>query len=107
MADDIFVRAADGTGEEQVLLATPANEWGFDWTPDGKYLVGSGQGEVWYLRLSDDGAAQEMPAQRFFVFRDRILVCPRRPQRIAVVQVLLSVGNISRIITIGDGLHQG
>ena len=56
---DIFIRPADGSGEEQVLLATPAGDYGFEWSTDGKYVVGSGQGEIWYLRADEDGGSYE------------------------------------------------
>ena len=36
---DIFRRAADGTGEAQVLVATEANEGAYGWSRDGNYLV--------------------------------------------------------------------
>ncbi len=48
--NDIFVKSADGSGEAEPLLTTPSNEWGYRWSSDGKYLVGSGEGKIWYLQ---------------------------------------------------------
>jgi Tol biopolymer transport system component len=36
---DLFVRNADGTGEEQVLYASPELKVASSWSPDGRYLV--------------------------------------------------------------------
>ena len=36
---DIFIQSADGSGEAKVLVATPHNEFGSDWSDDGKYLI--------------------------------------------------------------------
>jgi len=52
---DVFIQPADGSGEAESLLATPGGEWGFDWSADGKYLVGSGEGKLWYLRAEEGG----------------------------------------------------
>ncbi len=52
---NVFITPADGSGETESLLATQANEWGFDWSADGKYLAGSGQGKLWYLRAEEGG----------------------------------------------------
>ena len=52
---DVFIKPADGSGETESLLATPANEWGFEWSADGKYLAGSGGGKLWYLRAEEGG----------------------------------------------------
>ena len=50
---DVFIKPADGSGEAEPLLATPAGEWGYEWSADGKYLVGSGDGKLWYLRSEE------------------------------------------------------
>ena len=36
---DIYLRRADGGGEEQAVAATSQNEWPSDWSRDGKYLL--------------------------------------------------------------------
>ena len=56
---DVFIKPADGSGEAESLLATPAHEWGFEWSADGKYLVGSGQGKLWYLRAEESTSTFE------------------------------------------------
>ena len=56
---DVFIKPADGSGEAEPLLATPVNEWGYEWSADGKYLVGSGEGKLWYLRAEEGGNGYE------------------------------------------------
>ncbi len=56
---DVFIKPADGSGEAESLLATPAGEWGSEWSADGKYLVGSGSGKLWYLRAEEGGSGYE------------------------------------------------
>ena len=64
---DIFRRAADGTGEARVLVATEANEVVYGWSRDGNYLVysvstaetiftaeGDSNSDIWYLKRKDD-----------------------------------------------------
>jgi WD40-like Beta Propeller Repeat len=36
---DIFMQSADGGGEPKALVATPHNDFGSDWSDDGKYLI--------------------------------------------------------------------
>ena len=61
---DIFVRQADGSGEEKVLAATPRTERLSDWSRDGKYLLyhledpETGD-DLWYLERKEDGSAWE------------------------------------------------
>jgi len=59
---NVFIKPADGRGEAESLLATPAGEWGFEWSADGKYMAGSGGGNLWYLRAeeSDNGYEKVM-----------------------------------------------
>ena len=57
---DIFVKSADGSGEAEPLLATPSNEWGYGWSSDGKYLVGSGDGRIWYLEAKEGASGYEV-----------------------------------------------
>ena len=56
---DVFIKPADGSGEAESLLATPTNEWGYEWSADGKYLAGSGQGKLWYLRAEESASTFE------------------------------------------------
>ncbi len=62
--DDIFLRQADGSGEEQVLAATPRRELLSDWSRDGKYLLyhlndlETGN-DLWYLERNEDGSGWE------------------------------------------------
>ena len=56
---DVFTKPADGSGEAEPLLATPTNKWGFDWSADGKYLVGSGEGKLWYMRSEESASTFE------------------------------------------------
>ena len=61
---DIFLRQADGSGEEQVLAATPRTELLSDWSRDGKYLLYHLQepetaADLWYLERNEDGSGWE------------------------------------------------
>ncbi len=56
---DIFVRAADGSGQAELLLATPINEWETDWSSDGKYVVGDGEPDIWYMQPREGAAGYE------------------------------------------------
>ncbi len=62
--EDIFLRQADGSGEEKVLLATPRYEMLSDWSSDGKYLLYQLQDpetgfDLWYLERNEDGSGWE------------------------------------------------
>ena len=56
---DIFVKSADGSGEAELLLATPSGEFGFGWSSDGKYLVGSGDRDIWYMQAREGASGYE------------------------------------------------
>ena len=60
---EIFLRQADGSGEEQVLAATPRTELLSDWSRDGKYLLYQLHPEIgadlWYLESNEDGSGWE------------------------------------------------
>ena len=56
---DVFIKPADGSGEAEPLLANPGLEFGYEWSADGKYLVGSGGGKLWYLRVDEGGNGYE------------------------------------------------
>ena len=54
---DIFIQSADGSDEPKALVATPHNDFGSDWSDDGKYLIygtcSRGQCDLWYLARKD------------------------------------------------------
>ena len=61
---DILLRQADGSGEEQVLAATPRREALSDWSRDGKYLLYQMESpengfDLWYLERNEDGSGWE------------------------------------------------
>ena len=61
---DIFLRQADGSGEEKILLATPRPESVSDWSRDGKYLLyhtidPETGADLWYLERNEDGSGWE------------------------------------------------
>ena len=63
---DIFRRAADGTGEAELLVATEAEARPYGWSRDGNYLLytatGEGGSDLWYLKRKDDGEGFESAA---------------------------------------------
>jgi Tol biopolymer transport system component/DNA-binding winged helix-turn-helix (wHTH) protein len=57
---DILLRRADGTGEEEIVVSTPAYEILTDWSSDGKYLLfhrsdAQANFDIWYVERSADG----------------------------------------------------
>jgi Tol biopolymer transport system component len=36
---DIWIKPSSGSGDEQLLVSTPANEWPLDWSKDGRFLL--------------------------------------------------------------------
>jgi Tol biopolymer transport system component len=74
---DLYIKAADGSGEEQSLWVSPGNERASDWSRDGRLLLfkvadpGLGTSDVWALPLDDPqkafrvvgGPADERDAQ--------------------------------------------
>ena len=64
---DIYVSAADGSGQARLLFNSPTSDFGYEWSPDGKYLVGSGSGSLWYLKRNGDGEWEKVTlADRHF-----------------------------------------
>ncbi len=62
--DTIYIRPADGTGEPALLVDNALDERPNDWSPDGKYLLYSANGEetgwdLWYLKRKEDGGGFE------------------------------------------------
>ena len=54
---DVFTKAADGSGEPQPVVATPAAEFVIDWSRDGKYLAlvrMDPSPDIWYVERKDD-----------------------------------------------------
>ena len=73
---DIFLRRADGSGEETVPAATPDDEYLSDWSRDGKYLLyhlrdPESRGDLWYLERKEDGSRWEPHAFLLTSFRER------------------------------------
>ena len=61
---DIYLRPADGSGDELTVAATSQREWPSDWSGDGQYLLYTKQGpetgsDLWYLERSEDGGDWE------------------------------------------------
>ena len=68
-----MVKAADGSGESEVLVGTDQEELPTDWSSDGRYFLfertqsylsesSSTPGDLWYLEFEDDGSDyQEVP----------------------------------------------
>ena len=59
-ARDIVLRRADGSGEAQALLETPALEWVSDWSRDGSYILYTAvdpenSWDLWYLKRDQEG----------------------------------------------------
>ncbi len=57
---DIVLRRADGSGEAQALLDTPATELLSDWSRDGKYILymvidPENGADLWYLERNQEG----------------------------------------------------
>ena len=74
---DLYIKAADGRGEEEPLLISPGNERASDWSRDGRMLLfkvadpGLGSSDIWALPVDDPkkafrvvgGPADERDAQ--------------------------------------------
>ena len=56
---DVFTRSPDGSGEVAELLASPENEYLYEWSSDGKYAVGTSRGRLWYFRATEAGNEYE------------------------------------------------
>jgi len=62
---DVFIKPADGSGEEMRLFESSGPEFGHDWSRDGKYLVGSGgivrvgRG-LWYVHAEEGGIYEKV-----------------------------------------------
>jgi serine/threonine protein kinase len=60
---DIYVQSADGNGEAQPLVASPAGEWNNDWTADEKYMIfvhGRTNLNLYYLKRKDDRSGYDL-----------------------------------------------
>ncbi len=59
---DLWVAAADGSAEPRMLFQRPTSRYGnfgFEWSRNGRYLVGSGGSFIFYLRPKADGEGWE------------------------------------------------
>jgi len=59
---DIYVQSVDGTGEAQLLVASPTFEYAYDWSADEKYVIfnQAHQGmDLYYLKRKDDGSGYD------------------------------------------------
>ena len=60
---DLYVKSASGTGNEELILATPEAKTPLDWSRDGRYLLYRSNGpktayDIWALPMSGAGEAQ-------------------------------------------------
>ena len=51
---DIYVKALDGTGQEQPLVEGPGQQWPEDVSSDGKFLLFFGEDDLWALPLGSE-----------------------------------------------------
>jgi serine/threonine-protein kinase len=63
---DVFLRQADGGGEERALVSTPVCEWVTDWSRDGKHILyekimSQPERDLWYLERKEDGSWEPHP----------------------------------------------
>src|SRR5262249_8337382 len=86
---DVFIQAADGSGQAEPLLATPQDDFLMDWSRDGKYLIfdfvsSDGTRDIGYVRQGpgedpkkvvhflatpfDEGDANLCPDGRFLAY---------------------------------------
>jgi len=59
---DIYVQSADGSGEAQLLVASPSGEWSNDWSADEKYAIfvqAHQRLDLYYLKRKDDGSGYD------------------------------------------------
>ena len=64
--NDLFIRAADGSAEEQILFDAPVRVVMNDWSRDGKNIAygaldAVNKQDLWYLRRKPDGAWESFP----------------------------------------------
>lgn len=56
---DIWIAASDGSDKPTLFYGSPSSERGYEWSRNGKYLVGSGRHFLFYLRADADGNGWE------------------------------------------------
>jgi Tol biopolymer transport system component len=59
---DIYVQSADGTGDAELLVGSPAPEFAYDWSADETYVVfnqGGQHYDLYYLKRKDDGSGYD------------------------------------------------
>ncbi len=52
---DMFIKNADGSGEEEPLVTSPLEDWPGTWSPDGKCLLFAQQGQLQCLDWNGEG----------------------------------------------------
>jgi len=56
---NIWIAATDGSAGPTLFYESPSSDFGYEWSRDGKYLVGSGRSFLFYLRAKADGNGWE------------------------------------------------
>jgi Tol biopolymer transport system component len=56
---DLYLKAADGTGADQLLVDSDRDKWPDDWSPDGRYLMyeeiaADGKEDLWLVPMDGD-----------------------------------------------------
>jgi eukaryotic-like serine/threonine-protein kinase len=64
-AFDLYVRSADGTGTEELLLEGDGIRIPSDWSPDGRFVLYSNNDDIWALPLDGDRKAFPVVKTRF------------------------------------------
>jgi serine/threonine protein kinase len=66
---DIYQKASNGSGDEEVLLASDVSKIPTDWSPDGRfllYMTGTGNPDLWVLPLFGEPKPFPLLATPFF-----------------------------------------
>jgi len=56
---DIFMKPSDGSREAEEVFKSDERDYGYEWSYDGNFLVGSGGGKLWYLEKGRTGAYEK------------------------------------------------
>ena len=85
---NLYRKSVEGTGAEELVLATPENKWPSSWSPDGKHVLFDAGQEIWVLPL-DGGEpfrfATNGEAGRFSPDGRWVLYASNRPGRTGVI----------------------
>jgi Tol biopolymer transport system component len=65
---DLYLRASNGSGQDELLLATPNSKAVNQWSRDGRFIVymesdPKTKQDLWYLPVGEDGKPSGKPAQ--------------------------------------------